>query len=240
MKLVIIAIATWLIAMVGEGWADDYTARSVSASEAQAHWAHVSVWVSAASVVLSSIALLGLAGSLLQTRNTLRETRDLGRRQARAYVEASDIDFSVDDKGDLVVVCHNSGETPSPMVAVGVEAVRVSMQEMYHVLRNNRPPSPPRKTWTSVGAGKPLFAKVTPLRGSSYIEEFQDQQFGLNDRLLVVGTIIYQDIFDEYFTTEFAFFSHSQLKGFLRPNGMMAAYKSISKEEVERAFGEKI
>lgn len=183
--------------------------------------------------IISGIALYFLFRSLQQTQEAPDITKDLGHRQTRAYVEAATLTFSMDDDGDLVVRCQNSGETPSPMVAVGVEATRVSAGNIGHVLKTNRPPSPPRKTWTAVGARGTLRAKVTPLTGHSAVAEFRTGAFDTNERLLVVGTIIYQDIFNQFFKTEFAFFSASPKDGFLRPNGLSAAYRPIPLQEVE-------
>lgn len=233
MRLMIIALLSWLAEATGAGAADEYAMRSAVAAEWQSYWAAWAVGASVTSLIVSGIALYFLFRSLQQTQEAVDVTRDLGHRQTRAYVEAATLTFSMDDDGDLVVRCQNSGETPSPMVAIGVEAVRVSAGRIGHLLKANRPPSPPRKTWTAIGAHGTLRAKVTPLTGHSAVAEFRAGTFGLNERLLVVGTIIYQDIFNRFFRTEFAFFSVSPKDGFLRPNGLLAAYQPMSLQEVE-------
>jgi hypothetical protein len=233
MELMIVVLVTRLAEATGVGAADEYAMRSAAAAEWQSYWAAWAVGASATSLIVSGVALYFLFRSLQQTQEALDVTKDLGHRQTRAYVEATTVTFSMDDDGDLVVRCQNSGETPSPMVAVGVEAVRLPSGNIAHLLKANRPPSPPRKTWTAIGARGTLRAKVTPLKGHSAVAEFRAGGFGLNERLLVVGTIIYQDIFSQYFRTEFAFFSTSPKDGFLRPNGLLAAYEPVSQQEVE-------
>lgn len=235
-----IASLGFLLAAVSIAIADDqFTEMSAFAAVEQAHWAKLSVWLTCVSLVISIAALVCLYFSLLQTRQAVTDTRTLGEAQMRAYVEAVKLEYSK-DKGDIVVECQNSGQTPSLLVGVGLEAIRVHETRMYNVLVN-RPETPPRKTWPAIAAGRSLFAKLTPDTGSSAVEQLINGLFSENERLLIVGTILYRDVFDIPFQSDFAFFvDPSDVRTFLRPNGKRSAFQKLTPTEFVRALGVKL
>lgn len=217
-------------------FADSNDVRSAIAAESQAFWAAATFWLTGVSLLASIAALIGLFISLRLTRQTLAVTRDLGHRQTRAYVEAVGLELSVDE-GDVVVICRNSGETPSPFFAVGVEARRIPKNSMSHVLTLETSVDP-SKSWTALGKDSDWRAKVTPRIGSQEVREFRQGTFNQQEQLLITGIIIYKDIFGHYFLTEFAFFSHNGLeKQFMRPNGQFPAYAPLSDLDASRRLG---
>ncbi|MCJ9668521.1 MULTISPECIES: hypothetical protein [unclassified Neorhizobium] len=232
-----LAGVSWVMTSV-PALADTPDIRSAIAAESQAFWAGASFLITMISLVVSCLALWALFVSLKQTRTALEDTKNLGQRQARAYVEANDLQLSY-DQGDLVVICKNSGETPSPFFAVGVEARKVHKSNMYHVL-SEIPQATPRKSWAALGKGAEWPAKVTPDTGSQSVREFGENAFNDDERLLVTGTIIYQDIFDRFFRTEFAFFTYNKIRDeFFRPNGHFTSYVELPKSQVDILLGTK-
>ncbi|OHZ40337.1 hypothetical protein BBL07_10475 [Agrobacterium vitis] len=235
MNLLCLPIVLWHLS-ASLTFADSAELRGTIAAESQAFWASATFWVTVASLLASVAALIGLFFSLRLTRQTLAVTRELGHRQTRAYVEAAGLELSI-DKGDLVVICRNSGETPAPFFAVGVEARRVPKSEMYRLLCVKLRVDP-SKSWTALGKGSDWRAKVTPPTGSQAVREFGEGSFNPEERLLITGIIIYKDIFGHYFRTEFAFFTHNEAdKNFMRPNGQFPAYVEVSNLEASKILG---
>jgi hypothetical protein len=128
------------------------------------------------SISIASDQLSCIARSGGKSLSNSQEARNLGQAQARAYVEAVALNYSKDD-GDLVVECQNSGETPSLLVAVGIEAIKVHETRLYQILAK-RPETPPRQNWPGLAAGRSLDAKVKPDTGSSAILDFVGNKFG--------------------------------------------------------------
>lgn len=233
MELMIIAVLDWLSAVTGAGATDELSNRTLLAAEAQARWAYVSAVVSACSLLISFGALIGLFRSLDQTRRTLKVTRELGETQARAYVEASDVQFS-EDIGCILVSCKNSGQTPSRYIAIGLEAVLTDKINMDRALIA-RSETPPQKSWAALGAGGTFTAKLTPRTGHNSVQNWLRASQIKDARLLIYGTIIYSDVFEQYFKTEFAFFTHQSAgRGFLRPHRDLPAYRPLTSDEYNR------
>ncbi|MGM4980931.1 hypothetical protein [Rhizobium sp. 11_C7_N12_5] len=240
MKITIVAVLAWLFELVGAGAADEYGMRSAAAAEWQATWAFLAMIVSLGSLGVSGVALYFLFKSLQQTRSALDVTQSLGQAQARAYIEASDVQFS-DDTGCILVTCKNSGQTPSPFVAIGLEAVSTTKVNMDHALKG-RAETPLEKSWAALGAGGEFTAKLTPRTGQSSVQDWFRMPAIKDQRMLVYGMIIYSDVFNQYFKTEFAFFTHRGVKSdkFLRPHGFHLAYKELTSEEYNRWLGKDV
>lgn len=236
MKLIIVS-GGWLLAMVSIAMADSqYDEMSAFAAAAQAHWAQLSFWTTCISLLVSIAALIGLFTSLRQTRLALEQARDLGHAQGRAYVEASDVQFS-EDLGCILVSCKNSGQTPSPYIAIGLEAVFTDTMNMDHVLVA-RTEIAPEKSWHALGAAGGFTAKLTPRTGYSSVQDWLRGVQMKDARLLIYGTIIYSDVFKQYFKTEFAFFTHAGAgRSFLRPHRDLPAYKPLTSDEYNRWLG---
>ncbi|WP_411906306.1 hypothetical protein [Rhizobium mayense] len=235
MKMIVTAMLMWLSRLTGAGEPDEFARRSASAAEWQSTWAFWAVIVSVGSLLVSGIALYFLFRSLQQTRSALDLTKNLGQAQARAYVEASDVGFS-DEDGHIVVKFKNSGETPSPYVGMGLAVILTNEVDMNHALRL-RSETPPDKTWAALGAGGSSSGKLTPRTGFSDAQTWlRKQPLPADARLLVYGTIVYSDEFGEYFKTEFSFFTHPKLPlgRFLRPHGVMPAYRPLTSDEYNR------
>ncbi|WP_164897099.1 hypothetical protein [Sinorhizobium meliloti] len=81
----------------------------------------------------------------------------------------------------------------------------------YAMVASKKPDVIPRKSWAALAKGGEWRAKVTPEPDRQAVSEFNGDRYGADERLLVTGVVIYQDIFDRYFRTEFAFFSHNDI-----------------------------
>lgn len=208
------------------------TAREVQDLEAQKEmvtWAFSSFLVSLGSLAMSGAALYGLFSSLAQTRTAIKDNRELGEVQARAYVHATEV--KIGQTAKPIVVCHNTGQTPAKFFAIGAELKKVPEGS---VTANAHLSSYEMKAWPALAGGQTLSVNVDPTDGKNLVYKLVNDQFASKETLLLVGRIIYCDVFDQYFETGFAFYTTPDRKlKFSRPVNSLPAFHKISAAEAK-------
>lgn len=197
--------------------------RDLLAQQEMASWAAAAFWATAASVVVSAVALAGLFSSLAQTRKAIGDNRQLGEAQIQAYVQATKMEIG--SSGTPVVHCLNSGSTPATHFAVSAVAQRVKLGsvESSIVFDPNR-----FKVWSALGAGSELSVALD-VKDTQLIQDFVAGRYARDEVLLISGQIVYCTVFNHDHETQFAFFAHpSTPKRFRRPTSNLKSYHRIS------------
>lgn len=207
-------------------------AADLIAQQQMACWAGYAVGATLLSVALSAIALVGLFLSLRQTAKSISHTRDLGQAQARAYVHAVKAQHLwTNTGGPYTVLLHveNVGATPARVFEVGGEIKKVRVGQ---VSRNVATRPYRMKAWSALGSKQP--ATTVRLDVSEFSEVAREFANRVDDHVIVVlGTIRYQDVFDKWFQTDFAFFSETTTPRapsakLRRPTARIKAYATAS------------
>lgn len=110
----------------------DYTQYDLNAQQDMAIWAYAMALASGVGLIITLAGLVYVARTLAATRETVETTREIGRKQVRAYLSVTGVEFFVGDQ-DLHPVAigkvKNSGSSP----ALGVEAlIEVSLYSRDH------------------------------------------------------------------------------------------------------------
>jgi hypothetical protein len=169
-----------------------------------------------------------LVWQIVYLRGTVGQMKDSERRQLRAYVAAEDATLAWTAQGPVFTLSiSNTGLTPARYFEVGVVAEIIP-----------RGPSPERPIpngltclrWNALGGGRTRTAQVSPedcgIRSG-------DLKADLSQYLSARGRILYADIFDDVWESEFAFFiyghpSATQIEGrdkMSQPHGRLKVYQ---------------
>lgn len=182
-------------------------AADLIAQKQMACWAGFAFYATSISIVVSAIALFGLFGSLRQTAKSIDVTRKLGEAGVRAYVHVVRAEHHwTNTEGPYTVVLYlaNVGTTPARMFEVGGRLDRVKIGEVSKTIVR-RPYA--MKAWSGIGAGgDPTSVRLDVAEYSDLARDFTQPQSG--DVILLQGTVRYQDVFDKWFETDFAFYSY--------------------------------
>jgi hypothetical protein len=216
----------------------------VHAQVEMARWAKMMTVLTVISLAFSFGALVGIFASLGQTKRSIETTietaavaRNLGEAQARAYVHVSSIKLN----GDLEIIAtiENSGATPSPTYFAGCEVKRVKDGQISRsiVLTNYA-----FKSWQALPANGSPTIKLSITRGEEILDEVFSQEgsvaaakyiiSGADDNVVVVGNVIYSDVFGNYYQTGFAFYSKPTRASFLKPTHLLPAFEPIPSSHV--------
>jgi hypothetical protein len=177
------------------------------AQQQMACWSAFAFLGTVISIVVSAAALGGLLVSLGLTRLSIRENRQLGESGVRAYVHVSRaVHHWTDVNGPYTVLLYleNCGSTPAKKFEVGGRLDKVKLGE---VSANIRPGVYPMKAWSGIGTGPPTSVRLDVLEFTELAREFV--KLDRDYVILLQGTIRYQDVFDQWFETDFAFYSHT-------------------------------
>lgn len=207
-------------------WAD------LLAQQEMAKWARYMFWATAASVLLSLGALIGLFFSLRQTSLALCENKQLGQAQARAYVHVSSARHSWTDEGyGLLLNIENVGETPAKSFEVGGILLKA---EVGNVSAQIFPRTYKMKRWAALGGKSKLSVRLDTKAFNALVIEFGRPVDG--HVLLVTGTVRYADIFDSWHETDFSFYSYTSETGrenrnnkLRRPTTNQRSYTMVAK-----------
>ncbi|TAW65986.1 hypothetical protein ELI15_17135 [Rhizobium ruizarguesonis] len=197
---------------------------NLAAQEKVAYWAFPMFVATGLSVLVSAVALVGLFGSLRQTKRAIKDNRELGEAQIRAYVEAENVEFASDGQA-LVVELLNMGQTPVVSFDVTTEILAVPEKQ---ISQNIRLPVGRKKSFDGIGCGdhgrRPV--RVKPAAGVELIDEFVGNVPPPGKACLVIGRIDYKDVFDREWTTGFAFYREGG--SFLEPFHTLPTYRPTS------------
>ncbi|AMX99973.1 hypothetical protein A4R29_11070 [Mesorhizobium ciceri biovar biserrulae] len=203
----------------------------LQAQQDMAFWAKWMFWGTVVSIVLSAFALLAVLGSLRQTSRAIGDARKLGEDQTRAYVHVNSAKHSWTDVGyGLVLSIENVGETPARVFEIGGRLQKAKIGEVSGVIV---PATYPMKRWAAVGPKVPATTvRLDTAAFNDLIVEFRQPVAG--HVLLLTGTVRYQDIYNKWFETDFAFFSHTAITGepdreskLRRPTAQLRSYVSV-------------
>ena len=105
---------------------DERAERDLNAQEGMAYWAKWMFWSAGASVVLTGIGVLLIAGTLVYTKraaiaaaDAVRVTRDLGEAQIRAYLHCKSAKYSLGKEAiSAILVIENTGQSPASDVSI--------------------------------------------------------------------------------------------------------------------------
>lgn len=180
-------------------------------------------WATAASVLLSAAALIGLFASLAQTRKAIADNRELGESEIQAYVHASRMEIG--DRGFPVVYCLNNGSTPATHFAVSAVVQRVKLGNVEKSIKFD---SQRFKIWSGLAVGVETPVNVD-VEDTATIQQFINGKFATDEVLLVSGQIIYCTVFNHDHETQFAFFAHRDSPNrFRRPTSNLKSYHRIT------------
>lgn len=185
----------------------DTTNQDLQAQQEMAFWAF---WMFSASVagLVVSIAGLGLLlMSLMQTRTAIRDTREIGEAQVRAYLTVTGGDFIVRSDGTIEfrVQMRNVGTSPSPECEVFAQASspRITESEISAALDYSDTVSlrtffiPTGETWSRWITIKTPF----PALASQYLYEGWSP-------VKIEGQIRWKDVFGGQQMAEFLMLEH--------------------------------
>lgn len=214
-----------------QDWLNNF--RDVTDLNAQiemAYWAKNMYYATLISIAVGVAGFGGLVLSLLQTGRAINDNhvtsadaRELGKAQARAYLHVTGI---VCTDGAVLAKVSNTGETPSPVYFVGCEAKRIPLGQISSSLKLG---DYRMKSWQALPAKTELPARVEVTNGAELLHQNLHHTVGIYewgeaDRLVITGTVIYEDIFGEMFQTAFAFYAPNSMGKFLKPTHMLPAY----------------
>lgn len=199
--------------------------RDVIAQESMAQWTSVMGVTSIMGTLLTLVAAGAALWSVHLSRRALGQaeesvarTVETGEAQARAYVYASAASFSSEGP-DILISVTNTGQTPAAYFQAGGEAVLVGdgkVQEAIQIKEYEK------KEWPALGAGTTLKVKLAV--NQAIISRFQSGK-AQGQNLLVMGTILYRDVFGFHFETGFAFYVKPGDGRFRRPVANLPAFE---------------
>jgi len=180
-------------------------------------------------LVVSSLALVGLAISLRQTHETINNARTMAEAEATCYLHASEIKWS--SRGRLTLYCVNTGNTPAAHFSIGCHAYIETRGQISDNLRLG----PARlKIWSALAGHSEYTVSL------SEIDQDQIKQFlaiaGDRNRVLVVsGNIYYTNVFGKTFKTQFAFYTSSAALDakFARPTARLEVHSPVAAMPIE-------
>ncbi|TBB67727.1 hypothetical protein ELH42_16865 [Rhizobium ruizarguesonis] len=246
--LIFLAIASPAVAQnqpngqnLAEARAEARDEKDLQAQQEMVHYAAAAFWTSVVTGAIGVLTLLGLGWSLSQTERGFRRTleaekaaRELDQAGIRAYVHIDEV--SMGSTGRPLVVCMNTGSTPAKFFAIGADIKKVAYGNLSKnaVLANYE-----MKAWPALGGNSQLSVNVNPTRGEEILGEYALQGFGPNECLMIVGRIVYVDIFDRKFETGFAFYNRgTSSKKFSRPVNDLPAFRELTTAEWIRICGD--
>ena len=184
------------------------TVADLMAQQEMACWSGFAFMATLASLVVSALALIGLFISLGQTRRSLNITRSLGEAEARAYVHvahAKHVWESGPAPYTVLLYLENVGATPAKNFQVGGELKKVRFGQVSESIKI-KPYE--MKAWSGLRPGQPHTS--VRLDVDEYAELAREFTNSVKDHyILLLGTVRYQDIFDQWFETDFALYSHT-------------------------------
>ncbi|TIX89169.1 hypothetical protein [Rhizobium sp. P44RR-XXIV] len=213
---------------------DIVQAADLATQKQMACWAGLSFGGTILSVVLSALALIGLFISLELTRRSITHTRELGQAQTRAYVHAASAGHlwdNTDGSYTVLLWVENVGETPAKVFEIGATLKKVRQGQITSSIKAE---SYEMKAWSALGPKlKPTSVRLDLQKFTELAREFRSP---VEDHvILLTGTIRYQDIFDRWFETDFALYTHAtNPKGpeahikFRRPTAQIRSYEKAA------------
>lgn len=215
----------------------------LQAQQDMAEYAAWAVCAAAVSGAIGVLTLLALWGSLKQTENAIslsreteKSTQERDQASIRAYVHVDKVTFGQGSRP--ILYCKNTGSTPAKFFAVGVDIKKVPYGKISQsaVLGNYE-----MKAWPALGGNSQLTVNAEPTLGEELLEEYARQRFDPSECLVVVGRIVYADIFDRKFETGFAFYTNYRRGGtFGRPVSNLPAFRELSANEWVAIFGQPV
>lgn len=202
----------------------------LAAQQQMACWAAWMTLATAVGVIVSGFAVFGVFVSLRQTRAAIRDNRRLGEAQTRAYVQVAGARHAWTDAGyGLILEVVNVGETPARIFEVGGHMQKVAVGQVSRSIRHS---TYEMKRWSSLGPGGSPTTVRLDTANPELIREFR--RLVPDHVLLVNGVVRYQDVYDQWFETEFAFYSYTAETGFInghtklrRPTASLRAYEPV-------------
>jgi hypothetical protein len=195
----------------------------LAAQQDMAFWTRLTFFASAASVLLSLGALIGLFLSLRQTRRAIADTREIGEYQIQAYVHASKLEYA--GAGRLNLYCKNTGATPAAYFSVASDTRVVKISD---IKASDPTEASGFKTWPALGGGDERSVGLTVDVKS--VLDFQNGLRKEDEALLVVGRILYRTIFNHDHETHFTFYvDRASPKTFRQPTSAnVTAFRRIA------------
>lgn len=202
------------------------------AQQQMACWTTWIFWTSAAGVIVSAFALLGLFRSLRQTRQAIGDAREIGEFQTQAYVLVEKADFG--KSNGIILTIRNTGQTPATHFSVAGTVKRVKRGTISKSLDFT---STNFKTWSALGSGTSLTVNL----GNGNFEDvgaFWKQGFPADEALIVSGRVVYSTIFNHDHETQFGFYAdHDAPDHFRRPVANLRVFWRIpSKPKAARSW----
>ena len=231
-------------------WYDNTTSLlDLHAQWEMARWAKWMLIASIASVLISIAGLFGLFTSLMQTRLAIEtsqlsanDARKLGEAQARAYLHALDLKPSQEPSA-MVITIKNTGSTPAKSLYIGCEIKLVPDGKIREAVQFEKYDY---KQWHALPANTERSFKIKVTRGAQYIEENREfyrnnvvshEARGRFGNLVIVGKIIWKDVFDEYIETGFVFYTSVIGYGDMKvPAAALPAFSILRRDEIPTAI----
>lgn len=228
-------------------WFDNTaTALDLQAQWEMAKMARWMFWATVGSIAIGVLGFCALLISLWQTRSSIKtnvttaaDARELGEAHARAYLHVDKMRFSTDRRA-VIITIRNTGSTPAPMLCAGCEVKKAAPGRVREAIEFG---SYSYKGWHSLPAGTSRDFRIEFQTGSEIIQENAarlDGVIGLmpgatekGDRVVVVGRIVWNDVFGQYLETGFVFFTEDVVRDPLKvPAGILPAFRRINVSEV--------
>jgi len=216
--------------------------KDLQAQQEMVEYAARSFWASVVTGAIGVLTLVGLGWSLTQTERGFRRTleaekaaRELDQAGIRAYVHIEEV--TMGNTGRPIVVCKNTGSTPAKFFAIGADIKKVPLDSISKsaVLANYE-----MKAWPALGGNTQLSVNVNPTRGEEILKEYALNGFAPGQCLVIVGRVVYVDIFDRKFETGFTFYNRGRSsKKFSRPVNDLPAFRELTTAEWIQICGER-
>jgi hypothetical protein len=188
---------------------DDTSKQDLKAQQDMAYWALWMLIVSAVGLVVSVFGLCALLYSLKQTRTAIKDTRELGETQMRAYLNLVETETEAlhgilrdDEKASVEFKFTNSGSTPARN-AKYIATIEINEHPIKFTGGDLVIPSSDEIAPTNtVHNGQILFGNAESARAlteSEILSCFKDS----SKRLYMFGIIHYDDVFGNPHKTRF-------------------------------------
>jgi hypothetical protein len=228
-------------------WFDNTaTALDLQAQWEMAKMARWMFWATMGSIAVGIFGFGALLVSLWQTRSSIKtnettatDARELGEAHARAYLHVDNMRFSSDGKAAIISI-RNTGSTPAPMLCAGCEVKKAPPGRVREAIVFG---SYSYKGWHSLPAGTSRDFRIDFPGGFEIVQENRARLDGIgglmpgvaeqSDRVVVVGRIVWNDVFGQYLETGFVFFTEDVGRGPVKvPAGILPAFRLIDVSEV--------
>lgn len=177
----------------------------------------IAQWIMAAFSIFSFIASVW---AVVVLKTTLRETRNIGEQQVRAYISASKAIVSPTDQRNespkISIHFQNSGTTPAVNVSyfckphVGGRDETSTIKSIGWIERENFIPN------IASGATSEINAVITNM--NERMREFRRAEESGIPAMLINGVVFYDDVFGKTYMSRFCFiFSDPDQEGELHP-----------------------